>query len=212
MTDTRLATKVLNRSEAQESGCIVYRGNVPILEAQGAVYLAIGRLVPGGMYVRPKCGTERCVNPDHMALKLVAPEPVLPAPPRIVPVIAPTRRRRMKSDIEIRSHIVSLIRTHAQNPGALVHLLAGYVTQLQDLMKRDREDEFAEKVCEHRHPGHLAQGLYCRLCHDAEMAGKFGSLPGTPHPSGDLLFTGDEEGASVPDVDSLLDGIKIKTE
>lgn len=121
----------------------------------------------------------------------------------------------MKSDVEIRNHIIQLIMQHAQNPSALVHLLVGYVTQLQDLMKRDREDELADKVCEHRHPGRIPQGLYCRLCHDAEMAGKFGSLPGQPRPSGDLVYPGEgDDAAGGPDgVDlALLSGVKIKTE
>ncbi len=126
------------------------------------------------------------------------------------------RRKRMKSDVEVRNHVIMILRSHAQNPVALIHLLVGYIDELQGLMKRDREDEFADQVCEHRHPGKLAQGLYCRMCHDAEMAGKFGSLPTSPHPSGDLMFPGDAENQRAAEAgpasleDSLLGDIKIK--
>jgi len=217
---SNLAAKVLDKADPQESGCILYRGKMPILEAQGAVYLAVGRHVPAGMYATSKCGSARCVNPEHMKLALSTGAlssvevPHTPAP--VAPPI-PIRRRRMKSDIEIRNQVIMIIRAQAQNPVAMVHLLTGYVRELQDLMKRDREDELSEKVCEHRHPGRLSQGLYCRLCHDAEMAGKFGSLPTAPHPSGDLLFEGDAENqasaeAGASNVDLMLGDIKIKTE
>lgn len=83
----------------------------------------------------------------------------------------------MKSDQEVKNGVTGIVRMYYQQPKAMVHAIAGYVRDLQELMKRDREDEFAEKACQGKHPGRLAQGTYCKLCHDAEMANKFGSLP-----------------------------------
>lgn len=122
----------------------------------------------------------------------------------------------MKSDTEIRNHIANLMRMQGQNPLALLHLLTGYVTQLQDLMKRDRMDELAEAVCEHRHPGKLAASIYCKLCHDVEMAGKFGSIPGQG--GNQLIYkSGDDQlGAEavpeggISDEEILLGGVNIK--
>lgn len=92
-----------------------------------------------------------------------------PALPRRVP--------RVKSDQEIRSHIATAMRTYGGNGKALLHVLTGYVTQLQEHMKRDLEDQFAERACEGLHPGKLATGVYCKLCHDHTMAATHGSLP-----------------------------------
>lgn len=88
----------------------------------------------------------------------------------------------MKDDKEIRSHIIGVLRQYGAQPAAVLHVLTGYVAQLQELMKRDQEDAFVDRVCLRLHPGQLAQGVYCKLCHDVEMAGKFGSLPPEAQP------------------------------
>lgn len=123
----------------------------------------------------------------------------------------PVRTKRMKSDEEIKSFIINAMMQYGQNPKALLHVVTGYVTQLQELMKRDHEDIMAERACMHRHPGKVATGVYCKLCHDAEMAGKFGSIPGQG--GRELVFPGETSGpAAVPGTteDDLLDMINIK--
>lgn len=74
---------------------------------------------------------------------------------------------------------------------ALLNVLTGYIAQLQEEMKRETEDTFAERACSGRHPGKAATGLYCKMCHDSEMGGKFGSIPG----GGTSLVFPDEEQA-----------------
>lgn len=228
MTDiSKIADKVLDQSDPQESGCLIYKGKVPILEAMGSVYVAVGRHVAEGLYVVSKCGSARCVNPDHMGLKISARvgPPSLPssgpaplASPVVVSPDPPTakvpRRIYLKSDQQIKSYIAGAMRQYSTQPVALLHILSGYVAQLQEEMKRESEDTFADRVCEMRHPGKPATGVYCRLCHSAEMAGKFGSLPGG-HPAGDLVFPGDSS-LKVPvegvptDEEMLLEGVVIK--
>lgn len=135
----------------------------------------------------------------------------------------PGRRKRMKSDKEIKAYIANTMMTHGQNPVAFLNVMVGYVAQLQELMKRDREDTFAERACEHRHPGQLAQGVYCKLCHDAEMSSRFGSLPPefakagpTGHEGGEFIMPGDDKsdhtsgegGGEDDDASLFLGGIK----
>ncbi len=119
------------------------------------------------------------------------------------------RRKHMKSGKEIKAHIVGCMRMYGHQPSALLHVLAGYVEQLQEDLKHDRENTFAERVCEKRHPRSPADGVYCRACHDVEMAGKFGSLPPefakagpTGHPGGeDLVFPGEGPGGVQSDAE-----------
>jgi hypothetical protein len=96
----------------------------------------------------------------------------------MVTAATPVRRRRVKSDAQIRSHIINAMRAQGANPPALLHLLTGFIVQLQEEMKRETEDTFAERACEGMHPGKFAAGVFCRLCHDAQMAGRFGSIMG----------------------------------
>lgn len=94
-------------------------------------------------------------------------------------VTAPvTRRRFMKSDKEIRSFIINAMQQQGQNPQGLLNVLCGYVNRLQDDMKRDSEADMADRVCEHAHPGVMPAGVFCRTCHDAQMANKFGAIQG----------------------------------
>ena len=113
----------------------------------------------------------------------------------------------MKTDQQIRSYIAGAMMQHSQHPPALLHLLVSYIGQLQEEMKRETEDTFAERVCEEHHPGRAATGLYCRLCHDAEMAGRFGSLPGSPHSAGELTYPGEDK---VSDEELLLNNLTLK--
>lgn len=123
----------------------------------------------------------------------------LAAPVKVATV--PPRRKRVKSDKEIRSQIIMYMQQFGNKPQAFLNVVCGYVTQMQDLMKLDHEDIIADRVCEKRHPGSAATGLYCRACHEREMAGQFGALPpeagGGGHDANlDLLF-GDENALPV---------------
>jgi hypothetical protein len=106
----------------------------------------------------------------------------------------------MRSDVEIRHFIIGAMRQYGGSPPALLNVLTGYVAQLQELMKRDTEDQFVEKACQGLHPGRMAQGLYCKLCHDIEMAGTYGGLPPEAQP---------KEGKSSPEEDLELMDVKI---
>jgi hypothetical protein len=103
------------------------------------------------------------------------------------------RRKHVKSDEQIRAYIINAMRTHGGQPKALLHILTGYIAQLQGEMKRESEESFASMVCEGRHPGKPPAGVYCRLCHDSEMAGRFGSIPTKQGPtSEDLVFPSED--------------------
>lgn len=88
----------------------------------------------------------------------------------------------MKSEEQIKSYIVQAMQQHGQQPRALLHILTGYVAQLQEEMLRETVDTLADRVCAQLHPGKAATGVYCRLCHDHEMAGRYGSIPGQAGP------------------------------
>ena len=137
--------------------------------------------------------------------------------------VALPRRKHMKSGKAIKSHIASCMRMYGQQPSALLHVLAGYVEQLQEDLKHDAENVFADRVCEKRHPKSPAEGVYCRACHDAEMAGRFGTLPPefaaagpTGHSGEELVFPGEEPdeapggGGSDEDIALDLEGVTIK--
>ena len=183
--------------------------------------------VPSGFAVSETCSTPHCVNPDHLAvhpIKRPEPEPiVLPAefvslipgkPKSLTPSstvsIVRVRQKRMRSNIEIRNYIAGAMRQYSQSPVAMLNILTGYITQLQDLMKRDHEDVMAEGACAGHHPGRFPQGVYCKLCHDAEMAGKFGTIPGQPKGGPDFVVGGEK--GEVDSAELLLQDLNIKSE
>lgn len=125
----------------------------------------------------------------------------------------------MKSDKEIEAHIANAMRSYGHSPRALLNVLKGFITQLQDDMKREREEALADRACEQRHPGKLPSGIYCKSCHEVEMAGRFGSLPpefakvgATAVRSGELTFPNEERGAPGDSLsDDPLEDIKIRS-
>ncbi len=184
----------------------------------------------------PVGGTEApgVIHVAHVSAEEAAAPEIAVQPERFKPQgqpagaqIALPRRKHMKSGKEIKSHIASSMRMYGHQPSALLHVLAGYIEQLQEDLKHDAENDFADRVCEKRHPESPAEGVYCRKCHDIEMAGRFGSLPPefakagpTGHPGEELVFSSDKgsgssqvgEEPSAEDIELDLAGIVIKKE
>jgi hypothetical protein len=201
------ADKILEGSEGVESGCILFgHGAVTVggrtEPARKVIYKALVGEIPTGFDVGHTCGVDACVAPDHLRI-LPAASPI--ADVVVLPQQLPTRRKRVKTDQQIRSYIINYMRQYGHSPKGLLTVLTGFITSIQDDVKRDREDEFVERACAGHHPGRLPKGIYCKLCHDAEMAGKFGQLPpeitsqmkgdvpGNPHGDVDLEFEGDDD-------------------
>jgi hypothetical protein len=116
------------------------------------------------------------------------------------------RRRRVKSDQQIRSYIVNAMRMYGAQPPAFLNVMTGFVAQLQEEMKRETEDSLAERACQGRHPGRAPAGVYCKLCHSSEMTGHFAGLPPEFEQRGggkgrDLVLPGDDPNAAPADLD-----------
>ena len=216
----------LLRGSTVKGDCIV-AGPKDRKDAGLVMYKAAVGPVPSGFLVAETCGTPHCINPDHLEVESyqeARPEPVvLPAefvslipdkPKSLTPsstvAVVRVRQKRMRSNIEIRNYIAGAMRQYSQSPVAMLNILTGYIAQLQDLMKRDHEDVMAETACAGHHPGRFPQGVYCKLCHDAEMAGKFGTIPGQPTKGGPDFMIGKE--GEIDDAELLLQDLNIKPE